>query len=346
MYNFFKEEKVDQFMINIALFGLGRIGLMHGQNLFLHPQFKLKYVYDIDKSLTKKISKKFNCIGINNPSIALKDKNVQSIFIATSIAAHIKFIIEAVKHKKTVFCEKPLDLNIDKINKCKKIISNLNPRIQLGFNRRHDPGHNSLKKYLDNGKIGKLEKIIITSRDPKPPPLSYLKSSGGIFKDMMIHDFDLIRFYLGADELNTIIATASNISNKRFSKIKDFELATCVLKSKKGVQCVITNSRHCSFGYDQRVELFGTKGMVISNNKREKETSIYNKSTTSMKTPLMNFFIERYKEAYKLQLNDLIKLVKKNIRPLANFEDGRRAIIIANSAEKSLKNKKIEKITF
>ena len=191
-----------------------------------------------------------------------------------------------------------------------------------------------------------LEKIIITSRDPAPPSIKYLKESGGIFRDMMIHDFDLVRFYLGKDEPLKLIATASNISDKRFNKIKDHELATCVIKSKTGVQCIITNSRHCSFGYDQRVELFGSKGMIISENKRENEASLYVNNSTSNKAPLMNFFVERYKEAYKNQLNDFSKFIKKNIKPLAQFEEGRRALIMANTAKRSLKTKKIETISF
>ena len=333
-------------MINIALFGLGRIGYMHAQNLVKHGNFNLKYVYDIDKNLSRKIAKKLQSHSIDKPSIAFKDKKIEAIFIASATSTHIKFILEAVKNKKAVFCEKPLDLSIKKINKCKKKISKLNSKIQLGFNRRCDPGHNSLKKELLKGKIGKLEKIIITSRDPAPPSLNYLKQSGGIFRDMMIHDFDLLRFYLGKDEVKSIFASASNISDKKFKKIKDFELASCLINSKKGVQCIITNSRHCSFGYDQRVELFGSKGMLISGNKKQNETELHTKVSTSQQKPLLNFFIDRYKEAYKLQLNDLFRMIKKNIKPLATFEDGRRALILANAAYKSLKSKKNINIKF
>ena len=197
-----------------------------------------------------------------------------------------------------------------------------------------------LKKDLKKGIIGKLEKIIITSRDPAPPPISYLKVSGGIFKDMMIHDFDLTRFYLQNDEIDSIYSIGSNISDKRFNKIKDYELASCVLKSKKGVQCIITNSRHCSFGYDQRVELFGSNGMLISGNKNENETQTFTKKSTSQKKPLLNFFIDRYVDAYKLQLNELASYALKRKQPVSSFEDGRRALIIANAALKSLKEKK------
>ena len=333
-------------MINIALFGLGRIGLMHGKNLMRNRSFKLKYVYDINKSLTKKIAKKLKSIPIDYPSIAFKDKTIDSIFIASTTSTHIKLILEGVKNKKTIFCEKPLDLSIKKINYCKKKISKLNPKIQLGFNRRYDPGHSSIKQELIKGRIGKLEKIIITSRDPAPPSLSYLKVSGGIFKDMMIHDFDLLRFYLEKDEIENIFTTASNISDKRFIKIKDYELASCLLKSKNGVQCIITNSRHCSFGYDQRVELFGSKGMLISGNKSENETEIFTRNNTSQKKPLLNFFIDRYVDAYRLQLDELALYSRTKKSPISSFEDGRRALIIANAASTSLKLKKQIKIKF
>jgi myo-inositol 2-dehydrogenase/D-chiro-inositol 1-dehydrogenase len=333
-------------IINIALFGLGRIGQMHADNLLNNKNFNLKYIFDKDQKLTKKLSKKYNSTGIQNPKIAFKDQNIKCIFIASSTNTHLKFIEEAVVNKKVVFCEKPLDLDLNKINKCEKRISKYNPKIQIGFNRRYDPAHNSLNQNLLKGKIGKLEKIIITSRDPSPPPINYLKTSGGIFKDMMIHDFDLARFYAGKDEFESIFATGQRFLEKKLKKINDLDLATVVMKTKKGVQCIITNSRHCSFGYDQRIELFGSKGMIISDNQRDLETVLYSKNSTDNKTQLKNFFIERYSEAYKIQLNDLVKICKKNFKPLANFDDGRKSLILAEIAKKSLNSKKFEKIIF
>ena len=333
-------------MINIALFGLGRIGSMHAQNIFLNNECSLQYVFDIDQALAKKIAKKFNSISIENTRIAYNDKNVDVIFITTPTSTHIKYIMEAIKFKKTIFCEKPLDLNINKINECKKFIKKYNPKIQVGFNRRYDPGHYALKKSIQIGEIGKLEKIIITSRDPAPPSMAYLKVSGGIFRDMTIHDFDLIRFYLGNDEVKEIFATTTNLSDLRIKKINDYELAMCLIKSKKGVICMINNSRHCSYGYDQRVEVFGSKGMVISGNRRDNASEKFLESKTAIKRPLLNFFIDRYEEAYKLQLNDLVYLVQKRKTPRASFEEGRKAIIIANAAYKSLKLNKVVKINF
>ena len=333
-------------MINIALFGLGRIGSMHAQNIFLNNKCSLQYVFDIDQALAKKIAKKFNSISIKNTRIAYTDKNVDVIFITTPTSTHIKYIMEAVKFKKTIFCEKPLDLNIKKINQCKKFIKKYNPKIQVGFNRRYDPGHYALKKSIQIGEIGKLEKIIITSRDPAPPSMAYLKVSGGIFRDMTIHDFDLIRFYLGNDEVKEIFATTTNLSDLRIKKINDYELAMCLIKSEKGVICMINNSRHCSYGYDQRVEVFGSKGMVISGNRRDNASEKFLESKTAIKRPLLNFFIDRYEEAYKLQLDDLIDLVQNRKNPRASFEEGRKAIIIANAAYKSLSFNKVVKINF
>ena len=163
---------------------------------------------------------------------------------------------------------------------------------------------------------------------------------------MMIHDFDLARFYNGLDEFESIFATGEKFTEKKFKKINDLNLATVIMKSKKGVQCIISNSRHCSFGYDQRIELFGSKGMIISDNQRELQTVLYSKRSTDSKVLLKNFFIERYSEAYKLQLNDLINVCKKNTKPLAGFEDGRKSLILAEFAKKSFNSKKFEKINF
>ena len=335
-----------QNQINIALLGLGRIGQMHALNLINHPEFNLKYTFDIDKNLNKKFGKKYKSIPINNPNVAFNDKSIKCIFIATSTKTHLNYIDKAVRNKKVVFCEKPLDLSLKKIDEYKKKLSKFNSKIQIGFNRRYDAGHNSLKKNLVNGKIGKLEKIIITSRDPAPPSADYLKNSGGIFKDMMIHDFDLARYYVGSDEFKHLFATGEYFKDKKFKKVKDLELATVVMKTRKGVQCVITNSRHCSFGYDQRVELFGSKGMVISENQRDLETTSYFKNSTGSKRSFKNFFIERYSEAFKNQLSDLARFCKKNIKPRASFEDGRMSVILAETANKSLKTKKFELIKF
>ena len=331
-------------MINVALLGFGRIGQLHAKNINNNKSLNLLYVYDRETNLSDKAKKLYDCKIEKNFKKIFKDKNVNVIFISSSTSTHIKFIEEGIKNKKVIFCEKPLDLNIKKIIKTLKKVKKKKSKIQLGFNRRYDPGHFSIKKDLDRNKIGRLEKIIITSRDPSPPSINYLKSSGGIFRDMMIHDFDLCRFYLGKDQIKEIYSTTSSFL-PMYSKINDHELATAVMKSNNGVICIITNSRHCSFGYDQRVELFGKNGMLISGNKKIDETEIYNSKSSNNKKPFLNFFIDRYKEAYKIQLNDLVSLTKKNIKPRSTFYDGYEALKLANAAQKSIILKRAVKLT-
>jgi myo-inositol 2-dehydrogenase / D-chiro-inositol 1-dehydrogenase len=330
-------------MIKVALLGFGRIGQMHAENINKNKDLKLLYVYEKDDLLCKKAKKLYNCKIEKNYNKIFQDNNVDIIFISSPTNTHIKFIEESMEFKKTIFCEKPLDLDIIKILKVLKKVKKIKPKIQLGFNRRYDPGHFSIKKDLDKNKIGKLEKVIITSRDPAPPTISYLKSSGGIFRDMMIHDFDLCRMYLGNDEISEVNAVTSSFE-KLYKKIKDHELAVVTMKSKKGVICVITNSRHCSFGYDQRVELFGKKGMLLSGNKEINSTELFNSNLSSSKKPFLNFFIDRYKDAYNLQLKELTALHKGKIKSRSTFEDGYMALKLANACYKSLRLKKTIKI--
>ncbi|MDC3157251.1 Gfo/Idh/MocA family oxidoreductase [Candidatus Pelagibacter bacterium] len=330
-------------MVNVALLGFGRIGQMHAQNINQNKSLKLLYVYEKIDKLSKKAKKLYNCSIEKNYKKIFLDKKVDIVFISSPTNTHIKFIEEGIKYKKTIFCEKPLDLNIQKIIKTFKKVKINNSKIQLGFNRRFDPGHHSIKKDLDNGKIGRLEKVIITSRDPAPPSKSYLKSSGGIFRDMMIHDFDLCRYYLKNDEISEISASTSSFENF-YKKINDHELAAVTMKSKSGVICVVTNSRHCSFGYDQRVELFGKKGMLLSGNLKNNATEVFDSNQSHSQKPFLNFFIERYKEAYNLQLNELVLLHKNKIKPRSTFEDGYLALKIANAAYHSLKQKRLIKI--
>ena len=330
-------------MINVALLGFGRIGQMHAENINKNKDLKLLYVYEKIDFLCKKAKKLYNCKIEKNYNKIFQDKKVDIIFISSPTNTHINFIEKSIFHKKTIFCEKPLDLNINKILKTFKNIKKYKPKIQLGFNRRYDPGHFSIKKDLDKNKIGKLQKIIITSRDPSPPSLTYLKSSGGIFRDMMIHDFDLCRFYLGMDEIVEVQAFTSSF-DPMYKKIKDHELAVVSMKSKKGVLCIITNSRHCSFGYDQRIELFGKKGMLLSGNQKIDSTELFKFNQSSIQKPFLNFFVERYKEAYALQLNELADLHKGKVKSRSTFEDGYLALKLANACYKSLRFKKTIKI--
>jgi myo-inositol 2-dehydrogenase/D-chiro-inositol 1-dehydrogenase len=252
----------------------------------------------------------------------------------------------AAKAGKAIFCEKPIDLDIKKVNKCLNQIKNTKVPIQIGFNRRFDSSHAKAQQARVKKEIGELEMIVITSRDPEPPGIDYLKAAGGFFRDTTIHDFDLARFILGNDPVMQISAFGEALFDKNAKKQKDHDTAMFILKSKKGVLIHINNSRRAVYGYDQRVEVFGSKGMIISNNQTPSSVERYTNKSTSVKDPIHFFFIERYEQAYRDQFNEFVKCVTKKTKPKVTFEDGKNALIIANAAYESYKKGKVVNIKF
>ena len=330
-------------MINFALLGAGRIGKMHAQNIISNPKCNLVSVYDVNKDNANIVAKLCNAKVENSPEEAINNQEVKAVFIASTTTTHIKYIILSAKAGKPILCEKPIDLDINKVNDCYNEIKNLEVPIQIGFNRRFDESHRKLKLAKDKGEIGNLEMIIITSRDPSPSTLEYHKTSGGLFRDCTIHDFDLSRFYLDNDPIVEISAFASNLVSEDLRKIGDYDTAMILMKSKNGVLIHINNSRRSVYGYDQRVEIFGSKGMLISNNQTQTSVEKFNKEGTFVKEPILDFFIERYDQAYKSQLNDFINKIEENKKPSVTYEDGQSALILANAAYESLeKNTKIK----
>ncbi len=330
-------------MINFALLGAGRIGKMHAQNIISNSKCNLVSVYDVNKDNANIVANLCNAKVEDSPEEAINNQEVQAVFIASTTTTHIKYIILSAKAGKPTLCEKPIDLDIDKVNNCYNEIKNLNVPIQIGFNRRFDESHRKLKLAKDKGEIGNLEMIIITSRDPSPSTVEYHKTSGGLFRDCTIHDFDLSRFYLDNDPIVEISAFASNLVSEDLRKIGDYDTAMILMKSKNGVLIHINNSRRSVYGYDQRVEIFGSKGMLISNNQTQTSVEKFNKEGTFVKEPILDFFIERYDQAYKSQLNDFIIKIEENKKPSVTYEDGQSALILANAAYESLeKNTKIK----
>ena len=330
-------------MINFALLGAGRIGKMHAQNIISNPKCNLVSVYDVNKDNANIVANLCNAKVEDSPEEAINNQEVQAVFIASTTTTHIKYIILSAKAGKPTLCEKPIDLDIDKVNNCYNEIKDLNVPIQIGFNRRFDESHRKLKLAKDKGEIGNLEMIIITSRDPSPSTVEYHKTSGGLFRDCTIHDFDLSRFYLDNDPIVEISAFASNLVSEDLRKIGDYDTAMILMKSKNGVLIHINNSRRSVYGYDQRVEIFGSKGMLISNNQTQTSVEKFNKEGTFVKEPILDFFIERYDQAYKSQLNDFIIKIEENKKPSVTYEDGQSALILANAAYESLeKNTKIK----
>ena len=333
-------------MINISLMGAGRIGKMHAEIISAHRDVNLQYVYDINKENALQVAKQNNAEIVNSPEEAIMSDKIDAILIASATPTHTQFITMGAKSGKAVFCEKPIDLDIHKVNECMKEINDINIPLQIGFNRRFDNSHAKVQQARLKKEIGELEMLIITSRDPEPPGLEYLNAAGGFFRDTTIHDFDLSRFILGDDPIIQVTAFGENLFDENAKKADDFDTAMFVLKSREGVLIHINNSRRAVYGYDQRVEAFGSKGMIISNNQTITSVESYTNKITSSKEPILHFFIERYTQAYKDQFNHFIECIKNNIKPSVTFEDGRNALIIANAAYESHKQKKTIEITY
>jgi len=333
-------------MINISLMGAGRIGKMHAEIISAHSNVKLKYVYDINKDSALQVAEQNKAEIANSPEEAINTDKIDAVLIASATPTHTQFITMGAKAGKAVFCEKPIDLDINKVNECMAAIKDIDIPLQIGFNRRFDNSHAKVQQARLKKEIGELEMLIITSRDPEPPGLEYLNAAGGFFRDTTIHDFDLSRFILGEDPIVQVSAFGDNLFDENAKQAGDFDTAMFVLKSKAGVLIHINNSRRAVYGYDQRVEAFGSKGMVISNNQTPTSIESFTETSTSSKQPVLHFFIERYAQAYKDQFNHFIECINNNNKPNVTFEDGRSALIIANAAYESHKQKKTIEITY
>ena len=333
-------------MLNFALIGAGRIGKMHAEIINANPETNLKFVYDVNREFALDVANINNAEVVKKPEDAIVSSETNAVLIASATPTHIQFIKMAANAGKAVFCEKPIDLDIDKVNKCKEELKDTKSPIQIGFNRRFDQSHNKAQQARVNKEIGDLEMIIITSRDPAAPGLDYLNAAGGFFRDTTIHDFDLSRFILGDDPIVEVSAFGANLFDDNAKIAKDFDTAMFILKSKSGVLIHINNSRRAVYGYDQRVEVFGSKGMVISNNQTPNSLERYTSSSTSSKDLIHFFFIERYQQAYRDQFNSFVETIKTNSKPKVTFEDGRKALIIANAAYDSFENQKTVDINY
>ncbi len=330
-------------MIKFALLGAGRIGAMHADNISACENALLSYVYDPITANAEKVALANNASVASTPEEAVNSDKVDAVFIASASPTHCELIKLACHAGKPVLCEKPLDLDLRKIDDTWQEIKNLNPRVMIGFNRRFDPNHGAVQKRVADGEIGNLEQLIVTSRDPAPPPREYFQGGDTIFKDMMIHDFDLARFIL-REEPTEIFATSGILFLPWMKELDDGDSAMVVMRTKAGKMCHINNCRRAVYGYDQRVEAFGSQGMLISNNEHNNTVAGYTDKKTVTREPLLHFFIERYKEAYIAELNSFVDAVL-NDKPLSpDYYDGRQAIALATAAEQSAKSGNMVKV--
>ena len=323
-------------MIGIAVLGCGRIGAMHAANIAAHPRGRLAVVQDINIAAARAVAASTGARVMETAAEIFSSPDVDAVLIATATDTHADLLEQAVAAGKPVLCEKPIDLSLDRVNRCAAAIRGVSTPIQIGFVRRFDPGHKAVHEAVRAGEIGDLHQVVITSRDPGLAPEAYLKVSGGILRDMTIHDFDMARFILG-EEPEVIIATASRLVDPvLMEKLGDFDTVTVLMTTASGKQAIITNSREAAYGYDQRVEAFGSKGMAVSENRRPHQMLLSGKGYSNHAAPLLNFFIERYREAFDAEIDAFVDAVERRQPATVGFEDGRRALMLAEAALKSI----------
>lgn len=323
-------------MTGIAVLGTGRIGRMHAENIAKHPHARLAGVYDIQAQAAKAVATSLGVPQFDSVEALLDSAEVDAVLIASSTATHADLIEQSVAAGKAILCEKPIDLSLDRVNACATSIAGSRLPIMLGFVRRFDSGHAGVRQAIESGRIGELHQVIITSRDPGMAPDAYIETSGGIFRDMTIHDFDMARFMLG-EEVTEVTATGSRLVEPALmTRCDDYDTVTVVLKTASAKQAIITNSRCAVYGYDQRVEAFGSAGMAISENRTLDHVRLYGAEFTDRGSALQNFFIERYADAFAAEIGAFVDAIEQGTPVPVGFEDGRQALVLAEAAIRSV----------
>jgi myo-inositol 2-dehydrogenase/D-chiro-inositol 1-dehydrogenase len=331
-------------MIRIALLGCGRIGQMHAANIAAHPRAELAMVHDIHAPSAQRAAEQHGVTVAASAEAVFASPEVDAVLVATATDTHADFIEAAVAAGKPVLCEKPIDLDLGRVNATAARIAGSPVAVQIGFNRRFDPGHRAAHDAVRAGAVGALHQVVITSRDPAMPPRDYYEAAGGLFRDMTIHDFDLARFMLD-DEPVEVFATASRlIDPAMMTEIDDHDSAMIVMRTADGKQCHINNSRTAVYGYDQRVELVGTEGMVQSGNRKPHEMQRFTATGTETSEPYEFFFIERYSDAFNAEIAAFVDAIESGSAPEVGFEDGRRALILAEAAYLSLREGRMVRV--
>ena len=320
--------------IKFAILGMGRIGKVHADTIQANSNAELAAIHDPINNEINRLQKRYSCQQMSLDDITNNDQ-IKGILICTPTDTHVDLIKRFLYTKKAVFCEKPLDLNLGKVKKLVQLVSESKSQVMLGFNRRFDPHFAKLKAHLTKKEIGVIEQITITSRDPNPPTIEYIKQSGGIFKDMAIHDLDMAVF-LADEKIHSITALGSNFVSKKIEQAGDYDTATILMRTISGKQISIINSRRATYGYDQRVEVHGSKGSLKVNNPTLSEIELAKEAGTT-KDRLHHFFMTRYIDAYKNQIDYFVDCIKKRSMPKPDSYDGYYALYLAENALKSAK---------
>lgn len=329
--------------LRIAVIGAGRIGFVHSGNVAALKGARLEYIVDPIPASASRIAELHGCKTSSDPIEVLNSGEIDAVIIGSPTPTHLPLLEAAIDAGVHVLCEKPIDLHIENIDRLREKINKSDRLVAIGFNRRMDPHYLSLKERVSRGEIGQIEQIISISRDPNPAPREYIAVSGGIFRDMTIHDFDMARNFI--PNIVEVTATGTNSFSDYIKTEGDFDNISVTLKGSQGEIVTIINSRHCSFGYDQRFEVFGDKGMLRISNLTNTMVEHFDEKHTAAGDPYLDFFLERYQASYKTELELFIKGIIDGTNYNSTFDDGRAAIMLADAAHESSRTGKTIKVS-
>jgi len=327
--------------VRFGLLGAGRIGKVHAKAVSANDDAKLVAVADAFASAADAIASAYGCEVRTIEAIEAAG-DIDAVVICTPTDTHADLIERFARAGKAIFCEKPIDLDVARVEACIKTVAETKGTLMVGFNRRFDPHFLAVRKAIDDGRIGDVEMVTITSRDPGAPPIDYIKRSGGIFRDMTIHDFDMARFLLGEEPV-TVSATGAVLVDKAIGEAGDYDSVSVLLQTASGKQAMISNSRRATYGYDQRIEIHGSKGMVAAENQRPFSIEVADADGYT-RPPLHDFFMTRYTEAYANEIAAFILAIEKGGKVSPSGADGLAALKLADAALRAVQEGKQIKI--
>jgi myo-inositol 2-dehydrogenase/D-chiro-inositol 1-dehydrogenase len=320
-------------MTRFAMIGAGRIARAHAKSFQAIDDAELVWVTDPVQEAVESLAALTGAKAAADPSEALADPSVDALLICSPTPTHVELIRAGVAAGKAVLCEKPIDLSLERANELAADLAGSGARVMMGFNRRFDPSFAAINARVVAGEIGKIEQVVIISRDPAPPPPAYVAASGGIFKDMTIHDFDMARFFL--PDIVEVEAVGQNVIDPGIEEAGDYDGAIVTLRASSGALATIVNSRRCTFGYDQRLEVFGELGMLQAENLLPNSVRSYGTDHAERTAPYLHFFLERYAAAYAAELKAFVDALNSGAEFSPSLEDGRAALELAVAADES-----------
>lgn len=331
-------------MLGIAVLGAGRIGRIHSGNVAAHPKAKLIAIADPVAAAVDPLAEALGAEAMSDPFAAIERADVDAVVIGTPTDTHADLLLHAIAHGKAVMCEKPVDLDMERSKAVAAEIAAKKGKVMMAFNRRFETSFAAIRAAIDAGEIGDVRQVIISSRDPGLPPEGYVKTSGGIFRDMTIHDLDMARFMLGEEPVE-VSATASRIVDEALvARYDDYDTVMVTLKTASGKQCHINNCREAVYGYDQRVEVLGATGMLSHDNLRPTTVRRSTATTTEAQEPLLNFFLQRYEQAYRSEVDAFITALVEGTALPTSVDDGIRALVLAEAAIEAVRTGKTVRV--